>query len=135
MKAPVPNRLLLEDYQDAPPWFGRVLAVLNRFQEQTIAVLDGGISLGENIYARKFGTNFTTVPTYGTGTFAPISFSWNSAALPNLVLLTSVELANGTPFLGNVGTVQWNYNSGNIIISYIPGLAINTQYTFTFLAI
>lgn len=133
MKPPIPNRLLVEDFQDAPAWFGRLISVLNRFMEQTIAVLDRGVSYGDNILARKFSTNFTTSATYTSGNFEPISFTWNSSELPSCVLLTSVS-KTGSMFLGSAGTPQWTYNSGNIIISYIPGLAVNTRYTFTFLA-
>lgn len=134
MKPPIPNRLLVEDFQDAPTWFGRLISVLNRFMEQTIAVLDKGVSFGDNILARTFSTNFNTTAAYATGTFEPINFTWTGSDLPSSVLITRIVKADGTPFLGSVGTPQWVYNSGNIVISYIPGLAVNTRYTFTFLA-
>lgn len=134
MKAPIPNRLLVEDFQDAPSWLGRIFSVFNRFQEQTVAVLDGSVSFGENILARRFSTSYTTSGTYTAGDFDSVAFSWTSTELPVALLLTKVQHADGTAFLGSVGTPQWVYSSGNIVISYIPGLANSTKYNFTFLA-
>lgn len=134
MQAPVPARLLVEDFQDAPSWFPRILTVLNRFMEQTIAVLDRGVSFGDNIVARRFSTTISTGASYSTGSFDTISFSWVASALPLACLVASVRNADGTPFLGSVGTPQWTYNAGNIQVSYVPGLSNSSKYTLTFLA-
>jgi hypothetical protein len=134
MKPPVASRLLAEDFQDAPSWLSRLFSTLNRFMEQTIAVLDGGISFGDNILARRFSTSFTTTGTYVDGDFLPISFSWIAPVLPLAVLVVQVINSDGTPFLGSVGTPQWRYSNGAINITYIPGLDNNVKYNVSFLA-
>lgn len=135
MRAPVPFRFLVEDYQDAPAWLGRIFTPINRFIEQTLAVLDQGVSLGENIQARKYSTNLATSSSYSSGAFDSIQFSWTYGDLPSALLITRVVHQDGTLFLGTVGTPQWVYNSGNIVVSYVPGLANSKNYTINFLAI
>ncbi len=135
MQAPVPARLLVEDFQDAPAWMPRLLTTLNRFIEQTIQVLDGNVSFGENIFARRFATSFTTSSTYTGGDFENISFSWTGSALPLAVFIAKVQHADGSQFLGSVGTPQWVYSNGSILVTYVPGLANSTKYSLTLLAI
>lgn len=135
MKAPVPFRFLVEDFQDAPLWMGRLFTPLNRFGEQTIACLDGGISLSENLSTRSFSTNITTSATYTSGTFDPVTFSWPFNELPHLMMVTQIFKADNTLFLGSVGIPQWYYSSGSINIIYIPGLANSIKYVIKFIAI
>ena len=133
MQPPILRRLLVEDYQDAPPWFGRLISVLNSFMEQVVLVLNKNVSFGENIQARKFSTSFTTDATYATGTFTNIGFSWISRELPLVTLIASIRHDDRTQFLGSVGTPTWTYINGNIVVSYIPGLVAGSKYSITFL--
>lgn len=133
MQPPILRRLLVEDYQDAPSWFGRFIGVQNQFMEQTVLVLNKNVSFGDNIQARRFSTTFTTDANYLTGTFTNISFSWVSRELPLTTLIASIRHDDGTPFLGSVGAPTWTYINGNIVVSYIPGLAAGTKYNVTFL--
>lgn len=135
MQAPVPFLYRVEDFQDAPDWLQRIFTPLNRFQEQTIACLDNGIQLGVNIESRRYTTDYRTSANYLTGTFQSITFSWTGPDLPSAVLLTRVQHTDQTPFLGSVGVPQWVFNGGYIVIYYLPGLAINKDYTLSFLAI
>lgn len=134
MQPPVLKRFLVEDYPNAPIWFGRFLQILNQFMEQTVRVLNKNVAFGENIQSSTFSTTFTTDAGYATGDFTPISFAWFGTALPIACLVTRIEHNDSTPFLGNVGVIQWRYGNGGLNVLYIPGLVAGTKYTVTFLA-
>jgi hypothetical protein len=135
MQPPVLRRLLVEDYQDAPPWFGRFLTVQNAFMEQTVSLFSKNVSFGDNIFARKFSTSFITRAGYATGDFGNISFSWLGQDNPFAVLVTSITRDDGTPIHTAVGTPVWGFSNNNIVISYISGLTAGVKYNIAFLAI
>lgn len=134
MEPPVLSRLIVEDFPDAPSWLPRLFTILNRFMEQTIAVLDKNVSFGQNIRCREYATQVSTGPNYTSGSFDNVSFSWGRGSLPKSCRLEKITRADGQPFLGSVGTLQWTYTNENIVVTYVPGLANNAKYNLTFLA-
>lgn len=135
MKAPDSKRFLLEDYPDAPIWFGKFINVLNRFMEQTIQLFSGRISLGENIQSREFSTSFTTSGTYTSGDFESIQFSWNGSQLPFVLLISRIVREDGVRILTPVGVPEWRTSTQSVTVSYIAGLANNTKYQVSFLVL
>jgi len=132
---PILRRFLVEDYQDAPPWFGRFIQVLNSFMEQTVSLFDRNISFGDNIQARSFSTSFITPAGYAAGDFNPVSFTWGYRSLPQLVLIRSIRRDDGSPILASVGVPTWTYTNGSIVVSYIPGLTAGVKYQLALLAL
>ena len=134
MQPPILKRLLVEDYLGAPPWFGRLLQILNQFMEQTARVLNKNVSFGDNIQARTFSTSFQTPTGYATGSFDTLTFSWSGTALPVACLITNITHQDGTPFLTSVGTPQWRYGEGAVRVEYVAGLVAGAKYNISLLA-
>jgi len=131
---PVLKRFLLEDYANAPAWFGRFLQILNQFMEQTVRVLNKNVSFGDNIQSRAFDTTFQTPTGYATGSFDNLTFSWSGTSLPVACLITKITKTDGTPFLGSVGTPQWTFANTSVQVTYIPGLVAGVRYNVSLLA-
>lgn len=134
MRPPISRRLLLEDFQDAPTWVGKIFNVLNPFMEQVVLLFNKNISFGDNIQARSFSTSFITDASYATGSFNTLKFAWTGTSLPVCVLITSVSRDDGAQILTSVGNPTWLYGNGGINVSYVPGLAASVKYNITFLA-
>ena len=135
MELPVFRRFSIADMPSAPSWINAIIGPLNIFCEQTVQNLNKNLTIGANVQGQKFSTSFTTVATYITGDFTPITFQYNGGGQPNCLLLGSISGGSLTPISITNWTLNINTSPYEVTVNYIAGLAASTRYNVVFLAI
>jgi hypothetical protein len=133
---PVFRRFSQADFPTAPDWLSGVFNPLNVFCETAVQTLNKNLTIGQNVQGQKFSTQFTTLATYATGEFTPISFAYNSNGQPNCLLIGNIY---GGSILTPISITSWslniNVNPAIVTVNYIAGLAPSTKYNIVLLAI
>lgn len=136
---PTFRRFSAADYPTAPNWLGAVFGPLNLFCEQTVNSMNKNLTIGQNVQGLKYSTTFTTLSSYATGGFTPISFAYNGIGSPNCLLIGKISKSDNTNILKSVSITHWdlntNYSPYQIVVNYIAGLDPSTKYNITFLAL
>lgn len=134
---PLFRRLNKEDIPNAPNWISDIINPLNTFQEQTLALLNGQLSIGQNVQGQKFTSSFTTPSTYATGAFTPIKFLYIGGGQPSCLMIGQITRTDGTAITTPVSITGWTLNINTspyqAYITYIAGLSASTQYSGTFI--
>lgn len=136
---PVFRRFSISDYPTADSWVETMFSPLNVFCEQTVSNLTKNLSIGQNVQGQKFSTSFTTPSDYATGGFTKITFQYTGGGTPNCFLIGSISRTDGTAILTPV-TITSAFSNINVsplqvTINYIAGLAADTKYNITLLAL
>jgi len=136
---PYLKRLLKGDYTEAGPWLTDLLVPLNEMFLSINTTLNKNLVIGENVQGQKFSFTFTTDAAYATGTFTPITFTYNGHGKPNCCLVGQVTESTGATLLTPVAVTNWqlniNKNPYQVVINYVAGLSANTTYTIQFVVL
>ena len=124
--------------KEAPKWIEKILYPVNTFFEGVSAILNQGITFGDNIAAQIRTIQFVTSSTYD-GTAA----NWDVLSFPRtlkeksqglILLQMTQEEDNYTPIEESV-YVDWQENNGVIEIGLVVGLAASKTYTMKVMVI
>ena len=136
---PVFKRFTIQDIPKAPEWVDNIFSPLNLFCEGTVNALNKNLVFGQNVQGQKFSTQFTTLPTYNSGNFTPITLQYTGGGVPTCLLIGNIATTNATLITSPSSVTSWsvniNVNPINIQIAYISGLSNSTQYKLTLLAL
>lgn len=129
-KLPQISRLSREDYRGAPPWFEKLLIVLNMFINSVYQALSGNLTMGDNIRA-AVQTISITASTTSTATTTSIPLPvWK----PMGVFIIQCLDSTSEPLYAAPG-VSWKIGQGKIDITAFHGLTSGHKYTITMVVI
>ncbi len=121
--------LTREDFADAPPWFDRLVAMLN----ETLGALSGALARrltrAENMLSGiREGATFTTAATVDDTW--PVELKADPLVRPKHVWVTKFARQDGVP-LSAAWSMSWGLTSaGNLGLTF-QGLDASTQYVFS----
>ncbi len=115
-KIPPISRVSQEDFPEQASWIGRLIDPINSFVERTVAVLNKGLTVGDNMAGAM-----KLVEVNGTW---PVKVAWELSARPMSVLVGNVYRTDGASFsLTDAVQVQWQFNqSGQLQIDGVTGI-------------
>lgn len=126
---PPTKRLVPEDYPTQMSWIEQLLQPLNQFLESTVAALNRGLTLNQNLDAQVLDITVTTT----AGSAAPVTLvPVTTKSRPTAVLIGNCRYASGNGTTAAVFPL-WEYlpASRQIKINTIYGLGASTKYTLT----
>ena len=133
------RRIAMEDLKGSPPWISTVINPLNLFFEQSTSLVNGNLSIGDNVSGQITQATFITPTNYSTGGFPQVSFSFTGKAAPKVCSIGKIQQIKPIGTILTAQSVQWSFsnstNPPHINIEYIAGLIPATTYTVTFLVL
>lgn len=136
---PTFRRFTISDFPTAPEWLSTLFNPLNIYCEQSINALNQNLTIGPNVQGLKHSATFTTSATYATGTFSPITFTYNGTGQPNCLMIGNIKRSDGVLILDPISITDWSLNINVspflFSVNYIAGLAPSTKYSVTFVAL
>lgn len=121
---------------NVPSWIDGLLSVLNSFMESIYTLVNGNISLTDNINCRIFNYTFTTKSDYSTGGFDAILVSVKLNSKINGVIVFAVNNLSDTSAVSlTAKSAEWDEQPNACRIKYIAGLANSTKYQVRLLII
>lgn len=130
-KLPPTKRFVAEDFPSQKSWIGNFFQGLNQFLETTIAALDAGLTLTDNLDAQVAQA---TVSTDSSGVITDnIVFKVTTRSRPTQLLIGKIELLSGTPPVVAIFPL-WEYvpASNSIKISSVLGLPASSKFKLSF---
>lgn len=130
-KAPNIRRLLVEDFPDQSEWIGKLLQPINQLSVTLASVLNGGLSLQDNVGVSYLEVTLdTSIPTA-----FPLVMRHGLASVFGLQLVYVVDTGNNPPVLPAV-TAHWeDLGDGRVQINNIAGLVAGRTYNLRFLVL
>lgn len=129
------RRLNPEDFKGADKWVPPMVANLNLQREDLVELINGNLSIGDNIAGQVQTVTFSTGAGYAGGDFPSVSFAYLGYARPRVVLIGQlIQTRPAAPIL-TATSLSWTYiNSqvpARVRIDYVAGLLPSTTYQMT----
>ena len=129
MKINAVRRLVLEDFpSEVRSWLTKLIQPLNQFTGEVIAALSGGLTIGDNLKAKKYDLTIAASQAY------PIKLSYTLNEKPTSVSVAYCMEDTGTPTTPTVAySVWWTYSNNELSVTMI-GLDAAKRYKVIVLA-
>lgn len=108
---------------------GGILEILNNFMDFVYRAFNRNITIEDNTPYQFVDVSFTTRSDYSGGNFVDLQLLVSPSRTVKGVI--PVYVSTGTIS----GTIEWNQQGKNVIISNIPGLSNSTNYVVRFLVL
>jgi hypothetical protein len=133
-----PRRLNPADYKGAGSWASNLIQVLNLREEGLLDLINGRLSVGDNVNGQVTTVSFTTPSNYATGGFTATSFVYNGNGA-SCCLIGSITCTKPGGVITSPTSLQWSFNNNvsppSIQINYVAGLAAGQSYSMTVLVL
>ena len=129
-RIPSIKRLVVEDFADQKSWIGKLFLILNQFLGVTVAALNRGITVNDNMAAQTTVLNIDLSQPIPY----PVSFLNTIPGQPRIVGVTiwNVTENSGSPAtITNATSLAWTYSGNQISIQNVAGLTTGKKYFLT----
>jgi hypothetical protein len=127
----------IQDLPGAPKYVPIMLTQMNLGNDDLTNLVNGNLTIGDNVNGMIFKTSFVTPTAYLTGEFNTFRFNFTGSTPPNSVTIGQIACTSPIEAIISPVSVFWNLvnnvSPNQVFVSYIAGLKANHTYSVTLL--
>jgi hypothetical protein len=123
------KRLVIEDFpSEVRKWLVKLIQPLNQFTSEVIAALSGGLTIADNLKAKKYEVTIAASQAY------PLKLAYTLNEKPTSVQVAYCMEDTGTPSTPSVAyCAWWSYSNNELSVTMI-GLDAAKRYKLVLIA-